>query len=1257
MVRLPFKPEYPNELKLGASRAQALIQYHRITNSLEKDPELARKYHDVLEEYLTLGHMEKATRNDNTRSNSFETFYLPHHAVLRPESRTTKVRVVFNASKKSSNGLALNDVLLAGPILQRDLTIMILNWRTYRFVFNGDIEKMYRQIMVHPHDRKFQKIIFKIDPHGYPEDFALCTVTFGVKCAPFLAIRVLHQLAQDSHDQWPKAFNILKTETYVDDILSGSHSLDSAVDSLKQVMEALNSAGFPLRKITANHPKILDSIPKNFLLDQDFLKFSYHSYTKTLGITWNALRDCFSYTVQPIHSECVTKRKVLSAVAKLFDPAGWLSPVLIIAKKLLQELWREGTNWDEPLSPKSFRIWLDFVKKLPHIEQIEIPRWIMYSPSSISRIHGFCDASMEAYCANIYVVTQDLNGNYYCHLLISKTKVAPIKQLTIPRLELCAALLLSKLIKYVVQNVNITFKEISVWTDSLIVLCWLQKPPSSWKTYVANKVAQINENLSDIKWRHVKSGQNPADLGTRGSNPIELKNSSLWWQGPSWISEPQENWPQAMSLTIDPPEKKLAINFTLMEEEDILERFSKWDHAIRVLSYVYRFINNTKKAPKELQCSTSTISHDEFKLTKRKLVILAQKRFYPIEYSCLIKNQPINKKSSLLPLNVFIDSKGLIRVDGRIVKANISYSEKYPKLLPVKSRYCELYIRFMHGFLLHAENSLMLRSIRGEYYISRVKSAIRKCIRQCKDCVIYKRRSQTQLMAPLPSDRANFSLPFTVTGIDFTGPFQIKASLIRQAIYHKSYVCIFICQSSRITKKSQKTTKNHKFTYEKFTTLLARIEAVLNSRPLSPISEDPQELVALTPGHFLRGAPLVAAPEYVPDTLSYIKRWERLKIIHHEFSRRWKEEYLREQHKRNKWREPQAEIQPENMVVNDDQLPPQEWKLGRILKVYHGSDDHVRVADIRTPQYSHYGQCLVCKRFHSLQSCTRFLQMSIEEKLEVVRQKRYCSNCLAQSHQKQVCTSTGVCRRCGGHHHSLLHRTQRKDNHKSIHRSKQPLHTRAVSKQWDLRRSSTSSRLGQANYFTTIDLTSGFHQIPMKDSDISKTAFSTMNGKYEFLRLPFGLKNAPAIFQRMIDDVLKQYIEKVFSRLMDANLKVNLEKTCFLEREVEFLGYVILPDGVRADPKKIQAIKMILPPQNHKELKSFLGMTSYYRKFIKDYAKVAKPLTNLTRGDNAQIRANASKRVNIELDEEALQAFNELKRLLISADVLGSLSN
>lgn len=223
----------------------------------------------------------------------------------------------------------------------------------------------------------------------------------------------------------------------------------------------------------------------------------------------------------------------------------------------------------------------------------------------------------------------------------------------------------------------------------------------------------------------------------------------------------------------------------------------------------------------------------------------------------------------------------------------------------------------------------------------------------------------------------------------------------------------------------------------------------------------------------------------------------------------------------------------------------------------------------------------------------------------------------------------------------------------------------------------TLASLGESKYFTTLDLTSGFHQIKMKESDIAKTAFSTANGKYEFTRLPFGLKNAPAIFQRMINDVLKPLIgkicyvyiddiivfgksisdhlnnlEQVLSYLDKANLRVNLEKSKFLRTQVNFLGYIINQEGIRADPEKIAAIQKIPPPKNLKELKSFLGLASYYRKFIKDYAKLAKPLTNITRGENAQIKANQSKKVEIHLDDQALNAFKCLKDMLISSDIL-----
>lgn len=224
---------------------------------------------------------------------------------------------------------------------------------------------------------------------------------------------------------------------------------------------------------------------------------------------------------------------------------------------------------------------------------------------------------------------------------------------------------------------------------------------------------------------------------------------------------------------------------------------------------------------------------------------------------------------------------------------------------------------------------------------------------------------------------------------------------------------------------------------------------------------------------------------------------------------------------------------------------------------------------------------------------------------------------------------------------------------------------------------STLSSLGDSKFFTTLDLTSGFHQIRMKDTDIEKTAFSTNNGKFEFVRLPFGLKNAPSIFQRMINDVLhpllgkacyvyiddiivfgrsrNEHIEnlsKVFTLLERANLKINLEKSKFLRTNVEFLGHIVSRDGIRPDPGKISAIKKIPVPKNLKDLKSFLGLASYYRRFIKDFAAVAKPLTNLTRGDNAQIKAHQSKRIAVNLDEKALKSFKELKELLMSSEIL-----
>lgn len=1039
VVKLPFKENYKQELPLGHSRSQALVQYIRMEQSMLKKPDVAQTYHNVLNEYLTLGHMIPTTDQETYRKGSYSSFYLPHHAVVKPESRSTKVRVVFNASKQTSSGRSLNDVLHVGPTLQSDLMTLILRWRVYKYVFSGDIEKMYRQILVHNDDVDFQRILFRPTPTSPIKDYALKTVTFGVNCAPYLAIRTLNQLAQDSQNTYPKAAKIILNETYVDDILSGAHDTKTALDSLSQLMNMLNSAGFPLKKITSNCPDILHSVPKENILDIDFLKFYETSGTKTLGIQWNALHDEFTYKIiPPTVTNSVTKRKILSTVSKLFDPAGWISPIIVQAKILLQQLWMEGINWDENVKPFTLLKWNSFIENLNKISQIKIPRWLNFDPLYATQIHGFCDASEKAYCAVIYLRI-DNGSSIHSHLLVSKTRIAPIDPVSLPRLELCGAVMLSDLVNHVITNMPLNNYDLFLWSDSSITLGWLAKPPSTWKTYIANRVAKVIRNVGNCSWRHVRSNDNPADLGSRGCSPDELAVNSLWWHGPKWLQSSPEEWPESAISNECLPEYKKVETFHISEEcFDVLKRFSRWDRAIRVIAYMFRFYRSSRKLKSPASLS---VSQQEFIDVKNRLILLTQKTHYPIEYKKITTVNSVPKKSSLYPLNPFIDNNGIMRVSGRITNANIRYNERHPIILPANSEYTKLFIDFTHKCLLHAENSLMLRTIREEYYISRLRSAIKKYIRQCKICIIYKQKAQTQIMAALPMERSTFSPPFTFTGLDFAGPFPIKTSSLRQASCQKGYVCVFLCFSTKaihlelcsdlssdsflaaftrfvgrrglpkrvmsdngtnfvgaerklrhdfkkflntvsedistkyashcfewsfippnaphmgglweagvksFKKHFKKVTENKKYTFEEFATLLIRIEAVLNSRPLSTMSDDPFELLALTPGHFLRGAPMVAAPEAAVDT-PLLDRWEKLKSLQHQFAIRWKDEYLKELQRRYKWQRPKENLKANQLVVvKDDQLPPCEWRIGRVKEVYQGRDGYVRVANIRT---------------------------------------------------------------------------------------------------------------------------------------------------------------------------------------------------------------------------------------------------------------------------------------------------------------------
>lgn len=801
MVKLPFKT---SSFELGDSYNAALKRLLSIEKRFSKNQELSNYYKDFMREYVNLNHMEKVENSNNIPTSGY---YLPHHGIWKKSSSTTKLRVVFDGSCSTTSGVSLNDLLHSGPKIHIDLIDILLRFRLGCVCYAADIKKMFRQILMAPEDRIFQMILWREASSDDIETYVLSTVTYGTSCAPYLALRVLKQLADDEKDNHPLGSMLLQNSFYVDDLIRSDDSIEEAQANIKDVIEILDKGKFSLHKWSSNSSEVLKSLPDQLYEDRNF-ENNEDNFVKTLGINWCSNSDELAFKVNFISLANITKRSVLATIARIFDPLGLLSPCVVVAKIFIQKLWLQKIDWDDPLSPKLQKEWSEYCRQLPLLESMHIPRWYHTYKSSQIQLHGFADASEAAYGAVIYLRVHE-DDEVKITLVAAKTKVCPLKQISIARLELCAALLLTKLFKQVVSALQYDEKQLSLhaWSDSTTVLAWLNDYPRRWSTFVGNRTTKILEYLPYEKWNHIKSSENPADVASRGLNPEDFLKCDLWWKGPEFLyNDKVINQSRNMNFQTQEETRKTCLILAEQQTDDnlhildqIIDKHSSLMTILRITAWCIRFINislcKSKGVEHDLQ---NYIATDEIEAAELLYILRTQHIRFNDEIHTLKRNAELTRRCQLWNLEPFLDEKGVLRVGGRLQCAsNVPFKQRHPVILHKNDHLSYLIVYFYHHKFLHASGRLLESNIRSKYWIIGVKYLIKRIVRGCTTCVRYKAESCKQKMASIPSSRFTMEKPFANTGLDYAGPITVLSWKGRGAKQIKSYIALFICMSTK----------------------------------------------------------------------------------------------------------------------------------------------------------------------------------------------------------------------------------------------------------------------------------------------------------------------------------------------------------------------------------------------------------------------------------------------------------------------------
>ena len=780
---LPFKqtPQLPN------NRSYAMKRFQGLQRKLAANPVLNSKYREFMTDIISRGEAQPCNSDEDG-------WYIPHHGVFSPHN-PDKLRVVFDCSA-SYQGYSLNKQLLQGPDLNNNLAGLLCRFRKDKIAVTCDIQKMFHQFRVTKDHRKFLKFLWYKDGTDEIIDHQMNVHLFGATSSPSCSIFGLKQLASDHSHDYPRASSFIHDNFYVDDGLISLSTPSEAIQLIKDAQALTKKGNLVLHKFLCNNAEVAQALGCDGPTTKDLSSNS--AVNRALGLIWDISKDTFKFSDKSDKPKPITRRGLLSTVASVFDPLGFLSPFTLKGKLLIQELCKDEKEWDDPLTDDQTTKWKKWLDNLPDLESFKVPRCFFdkelnYQDYSVE-LHLFADASSYAYgtCAYIRMIESTLS-HISVSLVMSKSRVGPQKAVTIPRLELQAATLSVKLSDFLIRELKYPELKVFYWSDSETVLGYIANEAKAFHTFVCNRVQRIKDSSTTSQWHYVSTDENPADMVSRGVDVSQL--SEEWLHGPGFLSDLSFNMldqpTRTFPLKDDDPEIKKVFTHAISTEaeQDLLSMFDKynsWTQVTHVISYILRLGSRYRK--NDVHPNSSRVF---FTIAR-----LLQQTYFSEEMEKLQSGMPLTKQHSMFKLDPFINSEdGLLRVGGRLEDSLSSYDRKHPVILPGSAHLTKLYASLKHAETAHQGKLTTMNHIRasGVYLFGQGARMVSSVIHNCLKCIRLRGRPITQKMSSLPTVRTEPTPPFTHVGMDVFGPFSCKDGRKES----KRYGLIFTCLASR----------------------------------------------------------------------------------------------------------------------------------------------------------------------------------------------------------------------------------------------------------------------------------------------------------------------------------------------------------------------------------------------------------------------------------------------------------------------------